>query len=47
VLSANIAWTLSATATDAAGNVSAVSIPFRLTIDTSAPSAPTCCRLLE
>jgi hypothetical protein len=41
VLSANIVWTLSATATDAAGNVSAVSIPFRLTIDTSAPSAPT------
>jgi hypothetical protein len=39
-LSANGLWTLSATATDPAGNVSDMSVPFRLTIDTVSPSAP-------
>ena len=39
-LSANGLWTLSATATDPAGNVSDMSVPFRLTIDTVSPSVP-------
>ena len=39
-LSANGLWALSATATDPAGNVSDLSVPFRLTIDTVSPSAP-------